>query len=553
MARRKSPWLLGLVALSLAAFLLAGCAGQPPAPKQLPPERKVPAIDLWITTQDYDPVRYEAGLMIAENWKKLGFEVTTTPMEWATMSTKGMNEHQHQAFMCQWGGRPERIDPFQFIYALHHSSQAEKGGYNIAGYINPEFDSLADRFVKTMDLQTRRDLAFKLQEMLAVDCPQPPIAMRVVTHAYNSRDFENPTMFMGEGLNAFWNWMTIAPKGERKVVRFGYVSDVKLLNPLSTKTGADIQILRLIYDPLVRVDVNGEPQPWAAESYTSLDPTTIEVKLRPDLYFHDGRKVTAQDVKFTYDLAMQTKAPYYSANIKQLKEVQVVDESTLRFVLSEPFAPFVSNALGMVGIMPRHIWEPLFKGKGAEAVLTTPNLPPIGSGPFKFAYWRPEEELKLVRFDRHFSPPKIEGILRIPYAKAYGVVEGLKADEVDVGGWSLLPLQVEELKKAPHLTVLTVDDLGYYMMHYNLRVKPFDNPAVRRALTYAIPKKQIVEVVFEGQAVPAYSVVAPVNKFWFNPNTEKPGDDLEKARQILVQSGFEWDESGRLYYPPGTR
>jgi len=512
-------------------------------------EEKVPKIEFWITSQTYDPIRYEAGLMTADKWKELGFEVETTALEWATMSSEGMKGHEHDAFMIQWGGKAERIDPLHWLYTLHHSSETDTGKYNVAGYENPKYDELAEQFVNNMDMDKRKEYAYDMQEILSHDVPQPPIAHRIVTHAYNSRDFENAVMAMGEGMNSFWNWISITPKGDRKIVKFGYVNDIKLLNPLTTKTGADIYILTMIYDPLVRVNTEGKPIPWAAESFKKVDDKTIEVVLREGMKFHDGKPVTVEDVKYTFDLAKEVKAPYYLSKIKYLEEVKIVDDNKLRFILSEPFAPFISNGLALVGILPKHIWEKQYKQEGAEGILNWDNLPPIGSGPFKFDYWRPNEELKLTKFDNHFNPAKVDGLIRIPYASAYGVVQGLKAGEIDSAGWSLLPLQVEELKETDHLTLKQIDDQGCYMLHYNMRKAPFDDVNVRRALTYAIPKKQIVELVFEGMAAPAYSVVAPVNNFWHNPDIEKAGDDIEKARQILKDAGFRWDSDGRIYYP----
>lgn len=545
----KGHWKKVFALLVIGSLFLGTAACGQKAAAQLPENEKVPKINFWVTSQSYDPVRYEIGLMAADLWKKLGFEVETTTMEWATMSAKGMKSHEHEAFMIQWGGKAERIDPMEWLYAMHHSSEAQEGGYNIAGYLNPAYDKIVNEFITEMDLEKRKALAFKAQEILAKDVPQPPVVHRIVTHAYNSRDFANPTMTMGEGMNSFWNWLTLTPKGERTTVKFGYVNDIKLLNPLMSKDGADIYMLRMIYDPLLRLNADGVPVPWAAESYKKIDDKTIEVKLRKNMLFHDGKPVTVEDVKFTYDLAKEVKSPYYLSKISQLKEVNIVDKETLSFVLSEPYAPFITNGLAVVGIIPRHIWEPRFKKGGAEDVLNWDNIPPIGSGPFKFEYWRPNEELKLSAFTKHFSPPKIKEFIRIPYAKAYGVVQGLKAGEVDAAGWTLLPLEVSELKTVPHLSIEQIDDQGYYMLHYNMRKAPFDDVNIRRALTYAIPKKSIVDLVFEGQALPAYSTVAAVNKYWHNPNIEKIGDDVEKARAILKEAGYRWDSNGRIYYP----
>lgn len=541
----------GLLALvMIVAMLLAstGCA-QETLVEELPEERKVPGFEVWITSMTYDPVRYEIGLMLVDKWKALGFDVDQVIMEWATMSSRGMTEHEHDAFMIQFGGKAERIDPMEWLYAFHHSSEAQTGGYNIAGYLNPKYDLVVEEFVSTMDFDKRLELAWEAQEILARDVPQPPVVHRIVNHAYNSRDFSDATLAMGEGLNSFWNWMSMKPLTDRKIVRFGYINDISLLNPLMTRTGADIYMLKMLYDSLVRIDENGSPIPWAAESYESVDDVTIDVKLREGMTFHDGKPVTVEDVKYTFDLAKEVESPYYLSKIDKVSEVVILDDHNIRFKLSEPFAPFISNGLSLVGILPKHIWEPKYKEAGADGVLNWDNLPPIGSGPFKFDYWRPNEELKLSAFDEHFQPPQVDGLIRIPYASATGVVQGLKAGEVDGAGWSLLPLEVQELEDVEHLTIGKFDDQGYYMLHYNMRNAPFDDVNVRRALTYAIPKDLIVELVFEGHAIPAYSTVAAVNKAWHNPNIEKAGNDANKARQILQEAGFEWDSAGNIYYP----
>jgi len=535
---------VGLAAiLTIATVLtLTGCT-------RLQPEDMVAEIDLWVTSQAYDPVRYEIGLLLQEAWQELGFRVKTTIMDWPAMSSRGMKAHEHQAFMCQYGGRPERIDPYFFLYQQYHSSESSPGGYNVAGYENPAYDALAEEFATESDINVRQELAHQMQLILAADVPQPPLVMRTVTMAYNSDEFEDPTMFMGEGLSSFWNWMSLKPKGERTTVRLGYPGDVQNLNPLSTKGGQDMYVLRLIYDPLVRVDVDGVPQPWAAQSVTQIDPTTVEVKLRTGMTFHDGRPVTAEDVKFSFEIAKEVGTAYYSSQLGPLQEVQVLDSTTVRFVLDKPFAPFISNALGVAHILPRHIWQPRYQSGGIEGVTKWNNPNPVGSGPFKFTYWRPAEELKLVANQGHFQPPHISGWLRITYADPQGVNEALKAKELDVGTYSLLPTLLESLEGQPHLTILTVDDLGYYQLHYNCRLEPFDNRDVRRALTMAIPKDKIVDLIFEGQATAGYSAVAPVNTFWHNPDVEKLGNDVKAAKDMLKKAGFRWDKDGLIYMP----
>ena len=135
--------------------------------------------------------------------------------------------------------------------------------------------------------------------------------------------------------------------------------------------------------------------PWVATGLKRIDDTTYDVTLRSGMKWHDGTPFTAEDVKFTYDLIKSTKAPYSGWRVKQMDRVEIIDATTLRFVLSKPFAPFVTYALAEVFLLPKHIWQPKLDELGAKEILNWDNLPVVGSGPFKFDYWRPGVEAKL--------------------------------------------------------------------------------------------------------------------------------------------------------------
>jgi len=90
--------------------------------KNLPAERQIRQIELYVTTAEYDPIRYEFGLMIAQNWKKLGFDVKITPLEWSRLAMEGIKKKNFDAFTLAWAGRAERIDPDHFCYQVNHSS-----------------------------------------------------------------------------------------------------------------------------------------------------------------------------------------------------------------------------------------------------------------------------------------------------------------------------------------------------------------------------------------------------------------------------------------------
>ena len=560
---RKSYKLIAfLTAFSMIAIMFTGCSKKETATNastdlavevtpaaELDPNDKVPSIEFWIQTQTKDPIRYEAGLMIAEKWRALGFDVDAQTREWATMSAEGMKAHEHQAFMVKWGGKPERVDPYHWLYSMHHSAEDVEGGYNITGYVNPEYDALADEFATNLDMSARQTAAKEMQALLARDVPQPPMFKLELKNAYDQSKFTNITPGIGLGVYSFWNFMNITPVTDDKTLNLGQVNDINLLNPLATKTGQDIYMLKNIYDPLVRLDVNGEVVNWLATDIHKIDDTTIEITIRDGVKFHDGEDLTVEDVKFTFDFAKEVKSPTYNAHVRAIESVEITGDNKVTFKLTQPYAPFLSNTLSQCLILPEHIWSKAYAEKGAEGVLTWENLPAIGSGPFIFDYWRPNEEFALKANKDHFQVPKIDAIVRTPYTQSMGLVQGLVAGEIELTSYNMMPMDLEEVKKNPNIKIVDLPDMGSYVIHYNMRKAPFDDVHARRALTMAIPRQMILDVVFDGGALKSFSLVSNDNTFWTNPDIEILDFDMDKARAELKDAGYRWDESGAIYYP----
>ena len=448
-----------------------------------------------------------------------------------------------------WGGRPERLDPYYWLYTMYHSSLAKQGGRNIPHYRNPEYDALADQFATVADLDARRDFAFQLQDIAAREVPIIPFFRRAPHYGHSNTELKNVQAMPGMGVQNFWNWINVEPLGDNRDVRYGWPKDFILLNPLSTLQGNDHAVLRLVYDSLYRLSLKGEMTPWAATGFNEVNSTTFDVTLRDDMKWHDGEPLTVEDVKFTYDLIKSSSAPYSGWRLKQVDRIEILDANTVRFVLSEPFAPFVTYALAEVFILPKHIWEPKVDELGVEEILNWDNLPLVGSGPFKFDYWRSGVEAKLTANKDYFHPPKIDSYIHVPYGSVATLVEGLAAGEINISGWALEPIQIERIRALEDLDLVTAPELGLRTIHLNLEMEPMDRVEVRRAMASAVPKDEFVELVMEGYGAPAYNVVAPTNVFWHNPDTEKLGSNPELARQILTEAGYTWDDQGRLHYP----
>ena len=511
------------------------------AQSDLGPKTRVRPIELIVQTAGANLAAFETVRMIAEEWRKLGLNVKVNPMEWARISQKVFKQRNYDTAAVRYSGRSERIDPYHFIYHILHS----EGLGNESGYRSKEYDYYAGLQNKLMDVSKRRHAVFRAQEISAHDQPITPIINRSRIQVYNHQTFEGYKSMMGEGLNSFWNFISLRPKTNRTMAHYAYAEDLTTLNPTVMNIYCDFAMAQLYYDRLVRIDLKGVPQNWAAETIEMTDPLTCRVKLRSGMTFHDGKPVTAEDVKFSFELIKKVKTGRLWKLAKVADEVRILDDLTVEFKTKEPYAPFIANSLCQIFILPKHVWGKI----PLKEVSDFPNLQAIGSGPFKLEYWERGRETKFVRHNNHFSKPAIDGFFRIPFASVDGIVGALEKGEIDFTGWWLDPPDAEPLGALPHIKIIEVANHGIFAIDYNNRVEPFNNVPFRRALAYAVPKERIKKLIFEGHGTLAFSTIGSENEFWHNPNTEKVMYDLGRAKAILLGAGYRFDAKGKLHYP----
>lgn len=524
-----------------------------PVSENLPEDRKVRELEMLVTTPDYDTIRYEFGLMVAEEWEKLGFDVEVTPTEWNRLSELAIQQKDFDSLTLSFGGNAERIDPNFYIYTTAHSSHAGLGGYNLPGFDNPEYDALAEKQRSISDPEERKEVVREAEELFLEHIPYAPVAHRDQVMPYNKDNFTNIKYMIGEGLNSFWTFMEAEPTGDETYLRWGYPSDIDTLNPLNSANVHDFQVTRLIYDRLVRISETGEPENWAAESVEDVnnDGQTYEVTLRPNMTFHDGEPVTAEDVKFSYDLVKEVEAPYFIGTVDPIDSIEVIDDLTVQFNLEEPFSPFINNTLAQMYIFPKHYWEPILEAEGASGVLEHQNDDIIGSGPFTLDYWNRDQEMKLDTYEDYFSPAVVDGVLSIPYSSTENMVAAVEQGQADIGGWWIDPIQAQKLEENEEVELIQVPDHGLYFLNYNTRRMPFNDNAVRVALSHLIPKDRIINEILEGYGSAGESLIGPANEFWYNEDLKGYDYDFEAAVETLKEAGYEWDEEGKIYYPEG--
>jgi peptide/nickel transport system substrate-binding protein len=451
-------------------------------------------------------------------------------------------------------GRPERSDPDEIIYNLFHSSTADKG-YNFIGYINPEYDAVAQAQRSEIDQAKRKELAYKAQEILARDQPNMMLVHPKQTFAFDKKVWDPASVVnqSGIGIRNTWTFMSLKPLGEKKDIVVNSGDNVIAINPLYISGGVDSWVFELVFDRLVRVGPDGLPRAWAAESFEWKGDKTVIVKLRQGMKWHDGQPVTPEDVKFSFEATVSGEAPMYAPFANNIDKIEIGEGSTLTFTLKQPSAAFVTSSLGKINLIPKHVWEPVIndlktKEQNAESYQ---EKKPIGSGPFKFERWLTNEEIVLTANKEHFNAPKADRwILRIvPNVEA--ALGMLRSGEInflaDFAGDPQVLLKAAE--QDGDLEVVSSVEMGFRYVAFNNRRPPFNDPAFRRALSAAVDRQLIVKAAFRGFAEPSNSIVSPALGFWHNEAVMKNLNAGNKfAAKLLEDAGYKLD-NGRLHYP----
>lgn len=512
----------------------------------------VPSITILTSLPESNMVNYEMTAEIAKELQKLGVDAESVPTDFAVLiDTIYGDDSDYQSYTIGWSGRVERLDPDMFIHSINHSSNADPGGNNTEKYRNPEFDVAADAQRQEMDIDKRRDLVFEAQRILGEDVPRITLYSRANVQAYNKDKYKGAINIPGEGLFNEWTPMLIEPTTDDKILKVASNVNLDSLNPMKSKSVYEWRNLRLIYDKLVRLSPEIEPQPWAATGWDVIDDTTIDVHLREGMNFHDGKPVTVEDVKFSYEAFIDNRVEYFMSFTEVIESVEITGDNTVRFNLKNAYAPFVTNTLAQIPILPKHIWEDI------EDPLNYENDNPIGSGPFVFKNFRPGEELVTETNKDYFQDIKIDGYIFNIFGSPEGVLTALELKDIDLVSYDLVPAHIEQIEnneggKFDHLELTHVNDIGFFYLGMNADKEPFNNKDFRIALAHLVDYDLALDVHLNGYGGRGGGglVIMPTNEYWHNPDAVIYDTyDPDRAKEILEEAGFTWDSDGKLHMP----
>lgn len=520
---------------------------------------KVRNLVLYAQTQSADPQAWQAGQLIAQEWRKLGLDVEVRGLPRQPLTEQVWNQRQSwDVAMWRFIGRPDRTDPDDFIFNLFHSSTHERG-FNFVGYNNPAYDRAVETQRGQTDPAKRQALIREAQAIVSADQPYAFLVFPKRTEAFNKAriDSSSVTVLPGVGIRNVWTFTEARPLGADKTLRVSAGETMTAIHPLFISGAVDTWVIELLYDRLMTIGKDGLPTPWAAETVTQVDPTTVDVTLRANLTWHDGKPLTVDDVIFSYEaVAAGTKVPMYRPFVTSIDSVMKTGERSVRFKLKQPSAPFFTATLSRINLIPKHQWAPIFADLQSkpETVEQVRVDQPIGSGPFKFVRWQRNAEVVLDANRGHFSAPKMDQwILReVPNQEA--AVGMMRSGELNVlpeykGDPAVLQGAAQQTGT---LEMITSTSIGFEFIAFNQRRPPFDNPALRKALSAVISRDLMVNAAWNGLAEIATGTVSPVLSFWINKEAKNPSASTAQAQKMLTDAGFVVVAS-KLHYPAGTK
>lgn len=295
----------------------------------------------------------------------------------------------------------------------------------------------------------------------------------------------------------------------------------------------------LIFEGLVGLDAKGEPVPRLAKEWEiSPDGKTVTFRLRDDVTWHDGKKLTSADVAFTYQAIKATPATTaWSTYMAPVEQVETPDERTVVVHYVAPFAPALVS--WTVGILPKHVFAPDGALPG-DLTAAAANREPVGTGPFKYVRWELGKRLLLeANKDWWHKRPHLDGVELVFGIGEAEMLEALRRGDIDwarigdVSQW-LQAGQTSEFLAGFQATDAVEPRLR--LIAWNTQRKPLDDARVRRALTLALDRSRLISDVLYGQA---QAVAAPLfpGMFGYDPSVAPLPFDLEAAKGLLAEAG----------------
>lgn len=331
-------------------------------------------------------------------------------------------------------------------------------------------------------------------------------------------------------------------------IKIGIAGNIDTLDAHNTTSIFACSIHNNVYNGLLKiVSPDGQSvdfKPELAREWEIQGDRVHVFRLHKGVTFHNGDPCTSADIKWNLERVKdKAQAPIHAWKLALLESIETPDPLTIKLSFAKPY-PFLRVAFtGSTGraatiLSPRAVKE---KGKAY-------GRSPVGTGPFKFVEWKESDFILLERYADYWDKDAAGG--KLPYLdkvlfkfiiEPSTLVAALKTGEVD-GINNVAPQFVADLRKDPKLTVSTAVGGNWRCMHMNTAKEPFSDKNLRKAVAFALDRKEILDRVQFGEGIIAHGPISPPMGGFYDPafETGKNGQyfDLEQAKQLVKQSKY---------------
>lgn len=314
----------------------------------------------------------------------------------------------------------------------------------------------------------------------------------------------------------------------------------------STNTGA---VMGLVQEGSLAFGDDLSLQPALAESWEEVDPTTYIFTIRDGVTFHDGSPLTADDIVFSIEWNIDpANSSQLAAFFASVDSVEATAENEVTVSLSQPDAQFVHSMAHMSGFV---VNQEQLESAGED--FGTPDVLPLGTGPYQLVEFVPDDHVTLERYDDYWGEqgPAARIVIQ-EIGDSQTRLLAMRNGDID-GTFDVPVSDISQWEDLEGVDVITAPSLGVYQLILDQETPPFDDPKVREAIAYAIDREGIVQAVLNGHGSPALAINPP--GMWSGMMDEAEVEsfyesiptyvfDLDAARAALAEStvpdGFEF-------------
>lgn len=325
---------------------------------------------------------------------------------------------------------------------------------------------------------------------------------------------------------------------------FGRGGDSVSLDPSRTTEGETFKVTKNLFETLLTFEDGGTAvEPGLAKSWeTSDDGLTYTFELEEGVKFHDGTDFNADAVVANFERWSSGDAemfPYYSSmfggfgddEAHVIESVTAEGDSTVVITLKRPQAPFLKNiAMDMFAIAS----PTAFEEQGDDDFERNP----VGTGPFKFVEWKPNDSITIEKFDDYWQEglPKLDRVIFQSIPDNSARLNALVAGDIDLAD-GINPSDGVTIEDNPDLQLFERPSMNVGYLGLTVTREPFGDKLVRQAMNYAIDRETIIEAFFEGRANVAAGPIPP-SVSGFHDGIEPYPYDPEKAKELLAEAGY---------------